>query len=54
MQAVSLGGGITPRGTQRGIQIRRDDKDGKPVRIHAALTDRVRENDVVYVKESLF
>lgn len=54
MQAVSLGGGITPRGTQRGIQIRRDDKDGKPVRIHAALTDGVRENDVVYVKESLF
>ncbi|MBC2729373.1 polysaccharide export protein EpsE [Thiobacillus sp.] len=54
MQAVSLGGGITPRGTQRGIQIRRNDKDGKPVKIHAALTDRVRENDVVYVKESLF
>ena len=54
MQAVSLGGGITPRGTQRGIQIRRNDKDGKPVNIHAALTDRVRENDVVYVKESLF
>lgn len=54
MQAVSLGGGITPRGTQRGIQIRRNDKDGNPVRIHAALTDRVRENDVVYVKESLF
>ncbi|TXH74079.1 polysaccharide export protein EpsE [Thiobacillus sp.] len=54
MQAVSLGGGITPRGTQRGIQIRRNDKDGKPVKIHAALTDQVRENDVVYVKESLF
>ncbi|MHB1023488.1 MAG: polysaccharide export protein EpsE [Acidobacteriaceae bacterium] len=54
MQALSLGGGITPRGTQRGIQIRRQDANGRPVKIQAALTDPVRENDVVYVKESLF
>ncbi len=54
MQALSLGGGITPRGTQRGIQIRRQGADGQPVKIQAALTDPVRENDVVYVKESLF
>lgn len=54
MQALSLGGGITPRGTQRGIQIRRKGADGKPVIVKAALTDGVREDDVVYVKESLF
>lgn len=54
MQALSLGGGITPRGTQRGIQIRRKGPDGQAVRLKADLTDAVLENDVVYVKESLF
>lgn len=54
MQAVSLGGGITPRGTQRGIEIRRKGADGTPVKLKAGLTDTVLENDVVYVKESLF
>ncbi|KVW94973.1 polysaccharide export protein EpsE [Thiobacillus denitrificans] len=54
MQALSLGGGITQRGTQKGIQIRRQGPDGQPVKLKAALTDPVREDDVVYVKESLF
>src|SRR5574340_747367 len=54
MKALSLGGGITPRGTQRGIQIRRKGADGKPVIVNAASIDPVREDDVVYVKESLF
>jgi polysaccharide export outer membrane protein len=54
MQALSLGGGITPRGTQRGIEIRRQGVDGKPTKIHAELTDPVQADDVVYVKESLF
>ena len=54
MQALSLGGGITLRGTQKGIQIRRQGADGQPVKVKAALTDPVLENDVVYVKESLF
>lgn len=54
MQALSLGGGITPRGTQRGIEIRRQGADGKPTKIQAELTDPVQADDVVYVKESLF
>lgn len=54
MQALSLGGGITPRGTQRGIEIRRKGSDGHAARLKADLTDTVLENDVVYVKESLF
>jgi polysaccharide export outer membrane protein len=54
MQALSLGGGITQRGTQRGIQIRRQGAQGQPVVVKAALTDPVQEGDVVYVKESLF
>jgi polysaccharide export outer membrane protein len=54
MQALSLGGGITLRGTQKGIQIRRKGKDGQPVIVKAALTDPVQADDVVFVKESLF
>ena len=54
MQALSLGGGITQRGTQKGIQIRRQGAEGQPVQLNAALTDPVQEGDVVYVKESLF
>ncbi|HUW28403.1 MAG TPA: polysaccharide export protein EpsE [Sulfuriferula sp.] len=54
MQAISLGGGITPRGTQKGIQIRRRGPAGKVATLNAALTDPVLPDDVVYVKESLF
>jgi polysaccharide export outer membrane protein len=54
MQALSLGGGITQRGTQKGIQIRRQGEQGQPVVLKAALTDPVQAGDVVYVKESLF
>ena len=53
MQAVAMGGGVTPRGTLRGIKISR--RDGKKVReIDAHLTDPVQSDDVVYVAESLF
>jgi len=54
MQVLSLGGGITPRGTQRGIQIRRLGPEGRPVTVNASLTEAVQADDVVYVKESLF
>jgi polysaccharide export outer membrane protein len=53
MQALALGGGLTPRGTQRGIKIARHTPGG--VReIDARLTDPVKEDDVIYVSESLF
>ena len=53
MQALALGGGLTPRGTQRGIKIARRTPEG--VReINAHLTDPVRNDDVIYVSESLF
>lgn len=54
MQALSLGGGLTTRGTQRGIEIRRSRPDGNAVVVKVGLTDPVLEDDVVYVKESLF
>ena len=54
MQAIALGGGITPRGTERGLKIRRRGSDGSFQTIEASLTDTLRANDVVYVNESLF
>lgn len=53
-QAVSLGGGITPRGTQRGLRVHRRMPDGQVLRLDAGLADRVQPEDVIYVRESLF
>jgi polysaccharide export outer membrane protein len=53
MQAIAMGGGVTPRGTLRGLKIAR--REGASVReINARLTDTVKPDDVVYVSESLF
>ena len=54
MQAIALGGGITPRGTQRGIKLSRRDAKGEVHRIDVALTDPVQPDDVIFVRESLF
>jgi polysaccharide export outer membrane protein len=54
MQAISLGGGITPRGTERGLSIKRRMPDGGVEQIEAKPSDLVRPDDVVFVKESLF
>jgi polysaccharide biosynthesis/export protein len=54
MQAVSVGGGVTARGTDRGLKIRRRGGDGALRTIDARLTDLVEPNDVVYVRESWF
>jgi len=54
MQALSLGGGITPRGSDRRLKLRRAGADGKLVESDAGLRDVVKADDVIYVKESLF
>lgn len=54
MQAISLGGGITPRGSDRRLKLRRAGADGKIVETDVALRDAVKADDVIYVKESLF
>lgn len=53
MQVLAMGGGLTPRGTQRGIRIERKEGD-QTKQIDAKLTDRVKSDDVIYVRESLF
>lgn len=54
MQALSVGGGLTERGTERGLEVRRSAAGGKPRTIEAHLSARVEPEDVIYVKESLF
>ena len=54
MNAVSLGGGLTPRGTTRGARIHRKLPDGTIQKLDANLTDSVHPDDVIYIRESLF
>jgi len=54
MQALSVGGGVTQRGTDRGLKIRRRTPAGELHAIDARLTDTLQPDDVVYVRESLF
>ncbi len=54
MQAIAAGGGITPRGSDRRLKLRRADAGGKLVETDANLRDLVKPDDVIYVKEALF
>ncbi len=54
MQAISVGGGITPRGSDRRLKLRRPGADGRVAEKDASLQDVVKAGDVIYVKESLF
>jgi polysaccharide export outer membrane protein len=54
LQALSAGGGLTPRGTERGLRVKRRDQEGKLQTLDVKGDDLLQPNDVVYVKESLF
>ena len=54
MQAISLAGGITPRGSESRVQLRRKGSDGKWKQFSVKLTDAVSPDDVIYVREGLF
>ena len=54
MQAIAAGGGITPRGSDRRLKLRRAGGDGTLVERDVSLNDVVKANDVIYVKEALF
>jgi polysaccharide biosynthesis/export protein len=54
MQAIAAGGGITPRGSDRRLKLRRVGADGKLVEKDASLRDPVKADDVIFVKEALF
>jgi polysaccharide export outer membrane protein len=54
MHALSLGGGLTPRGSERGLTIHRRMPDGTVRKLESKLFEPVRPDDVIYVRESLF
>lgn len=54
MQSLATGGGLTQRGTEKGIRVHRKGADGKVQVITPAMDDAMRDGDVVYVRESLF
>jgi polysaccharide biosynthesis/export protein len=54
MQALAQGGGLTPRGTQRGLRVHRRGADGYVEVIEPKLDDPLQADDVVYVRESVF
>jgi polysaccharide export outer membrane protein len=54
LQALSVGGGLTQRGTERGVRIKRRDAAGLMQVLDAKHDDIIQVDDVVYVKESLF
>ena len=54
MQALATNGGISARGTQRGIKVHRRDAQGNVTISDIGMNDPVQRDDVIYVKESLF
>ncbi|TWI65150.1 polysaccharide export outer membrane protein [Pseudoduganella lurida] len=54
IQALAVGGGLTPRGTERGIRVKRRGADGKEQIVQVQHDDLLQVDDVVYVKESWF
>ncbi len=54
LQALSVGGGLSPRGTDNGVRLKRRGADGTLREITAKHEDIVQTDDIVYVRESLF
>ncbi|MDB5890314.1 MAG: epsE [Polaromonas sp.] len=54
MQALAQGGGPTTRGSQNRLVLTRRDASGKPIETTPQLSDLIRADDVIYVRESLF
>ena len=53
-QAISAGGGLTLRGTERRLKVVRATPQGKSDKVAVELDEPVLPGDVVYVAESLF
>lgn len=54
MQALATGGGLTARGTDKGIRVHRRGADGRMTVLRPGMHEPVVEGDVVHVPESLF
>jgi polysaccharide biosynthesis/export protein len=54
LQGLAAGGGLTLRGTDRGIRVHRKDTSGKVQEIKPAMDEALKDGDVIFVRESLF
>jgi polysaccharide biosynthesis/export protein len=54
LQGLAASGGLTQRGTEKGIRLHRKSGDGKVQVLQPAMDDKVLDGDVVFVRESLF
>jgi len=53
-QALAGAGGLSARGTERGIKVHRKDASGAVTISEMKMNDPVERDDVIYVRESLF
>jgi len=54
IQALASGGGLTQRGTEKGLRVHRRNADGKVEILQPGMNDPMKDGDVIYVRESLF
>lgn len=54
MQALVMAGGPSPRGTEKGLRLRRQSADGTLRDLTPDLNELVQPDDVIFVRESLF
>ena len=54
MQGLAAGGGLTQRGTEKGMRIHRRDARGNLQVLQLTLDSLLQQGDVIYVRESLF
>ena len=52
-QAIAEAGGLTERGSTRGLKIIRKDPKGREIEIDAKMSDLVRPNDTIRVRQRL-
>lgn len=54
MQGLAAGGGLTPRGTEKGMRVHRRDAKGNLQVLQLTMDSPLQQGDVIYVRESLF
>jgi polysaccharide biosynthesis/export protein len=54
IEAIARAGGVTPRGSERRVDIKRRKPDGSYETFKAKLNTPLQPDDVVHVKESIF
>ncbi|WP_297813141.1 SLBB domain-containing protein [uncultured Methylophaga sp.] len=53
-QALAIGGGLSPRGSENGLTLKRKNAQGEFETHEVNGTTRIQKDDVIYVKEALF